>query len=95
MGYSKFLPEARLFWCPRCRHTFRVTDEEYREAHEKHAAQRPIVSVRHNVELCVVPSFELCGHEDWVYRYDEDYTEYMKEAADDKTAGAECPRGIG
>lgn len=94
MPYSKFLPEVRLFWCPRCRHTFRVTDEEYREAHARYGEQCLIVDVGH-VHLRVVPSFELCGHEEWIYRYDEDYTEYMKEAENDKKSIARCPRGIG
>lgn len=94
MGYSKFLPEARLFWCPRCRHTFRVTDEEYREAHARYGAQCRIVDAC-NVLVRVVPSFELCGHEEWIYRYDEDYTELMKEAADDEKGPVKCPRGIG
>jgi hypothetical protein len=83
-----FRKDWRVYFCPHCGKTFTVSEAEYVIAQEKYLTQceeAKKIFKRKGIFLRV--SFELQGHPEWIYRFDEDYTEEIKkyESTDNKS----------
>lgn len=76
---NKVFDNAKIFYCKDCKKTFRVTPIEYerdREIfNEKH---NPAYLYGEGMKTVLNPVFELNGHRNWIYREDEDYSEYLQ-----------------
>lgn len=64
-----FRKDIRVYFDPLTGETFTASEYEYALAREAYIEAERIF-------LC--PVFELKGHKEWIYRFDEDYTEEIK-----------------
>lgn len=76
---TTFRKDWKVYFCPRCGKTFTVSDAEYQLAYEKYTTSveesKKILQKR---GILLNARFELQGHPEWIYRFDEDYTEEIK-----------------
>lgn len=70
---------AKLFYCMDCKKTFRVTSTEYKRDKENFESMyNPAYLPGDKIRIVLNPIFELNGHRNWIYRDDEDYSEYLQ-----------------
>ena len=85
---TTFRKDWRVYFCPHCGKTFTVSEAEYAIAQEKYLAQiEENKKVFEERGIFLSALFELKGHPEWIYRFDEDYTKEIKryESTDNKS----------
>lgn len=76
---ATFRKDCRVFFDTIKGQTFTVSEDEYSEAKEKYKeVTRICEELRIKKGFVMNPAFEIKGHQAWLYRFDEDYTEEIK-----------------
>ena len=71
----KFLKEAHVFFDTRTKQTFRVTNYEYQKCKEEYERYKVLADEAASKSgLYINPMFVLNGHEQWIWKEDEDYS---------------------
>lgn len=74
-----FRKDIRVYFDPTTGKTFTASEYEYALAREAYIeAEKLSKSILEEKRIFLCPAFELKGHKEWVYRFDEDYTEEIK-----------------
>ena len=77
---TTFRKDWRVFFDPSKGQTFTVSDAEYAVAEEKYKEAVQFCAemrdkIGDKIGVVINPTFEIKGHLQWIYRFDEDYTE--------------------
>jgi len=73
---ATFRKDWRVYFDPITGETFTVSEYEYALAREAYIeAESLSKTIFDEKDISLLPVFELKGHREWVYRFDEDYTE--------------------